>query len=266
MYHSITISGKNLYDEWGLIPTSRPLVNPPEVKTTYVKNPASDGSIDFTDGLTGNTQYSSRKGSWEFWIRPEDQWADVYSAVMNYLHGIEHDVILEDEPKSTYHGRLSVSSWKSDKHNSLLVIDYQLDPYKEVTGNYDNIIPENFFNIPEQYITLHAKFGCNRLIKINNNCNYDIYPRIYVSYPITISPVYIDNLVSTEEKNIFLIKRFDSFSVLSSYQLSEGYNDKINDLVLHPGDNFWQLEISESNAENTLEYVVVKFGFRVMIL
>ena len=36
MYHSIIISGKNTYDEWGLVPMSRPVVNPPTVKTTYV--------------------------------------------------------------------------------------------------------------------------------------------------------------------------------------------------------------------------------------
>ena len=28
MYHSLIISGKNTYAEWGLIPTSRPVVNP----------------------------------------------------------------------------------------------------------------------------------------------------------------------------------------------------------------------------------------------
>lgn len=263
MYHSITISGKNLYDEWGLIPTSRPLVNPPEVKTTYVKNPGSDGSIDFTDGLTGNIQYSSRKGSWEFWIRPEDQWADIYSAVMNYLHGIEHDVILEDEPKTIYHGRLSVSSWKSDKHNSLLVIDYQLDPYKEYSEDNSILAVEDWFTDPEQYITLKIKNGCTRIILLKNSKEYDIYPRFYASKVMNISPANITNMYMTETSDDFYITHYDEFIVLDTISLIEGYNDKYEELVLHPGNNIWQII---NSPDNSSEQAILKIAYKVMTL
>lgn len=36
MYHSITIGEKNTWDDWHLIPTSRPLVNPPSVNTHLI--------------------------------------------------------------------------------------------------------------------------------------------------------------------------------------------------------------------------------------
>jgi hypothetical protein len=69
MYHSIIVSGRDLYREWGLIPTSRPVINPPEVKTTYVDLPASDGGLDYTDIMLGRPPYGYRKGSWEFAVK-----------------------------------------------------------------------------------------------------------------------------------------------------------------------------------------------------
>ena len=130
MYHSLIISGKNTFDEWGLVPTSRPAVAPPEVKTTCVDLPASHGVLDYTTVLLAEPPYGQRKGSWEFALRPGDRWASVYSSVLNYLHGVRHTVILEDDPAFRYVGRLTVNSWKSDPGYSLLTIDYDLDPFK----------------------------------------------------------------------------------------------------------------------------------------
>ena len=131
MYHSIIISGKNTYEAWGLVPTSRPVINPPEVKTTYVDLPASNGILDYSDLLMGAVPYGQREGSWEFALRPGRKWASMYSSIMNYLHGRRHKVILEDDPAFQYSGRLSVNAWKSDPQYSLLTIDYNLDPFKQ---------------------------------------------------------------------------------------------------------------------------------------
>ncbi len=130
MYHSIIISGKNTYDEWGLIPTSRPLVNPPEVKTTYVDIPSSHGILDYTELLLWEPPFRRREGSWEFAVKPGDSWASVYSSLLNYVHGKEHYVILEDDPDYKYQGRLTLNSWKSDPEYSVITIDYSLDPFK----------------------------------------------------------------------------------------------------------------------------------------
>ncbi len=43
MYHSITIGNKNTWDDWHLIPATRPLFNPPTVKTNMVNIPGGDG-------------------------------------------------------------------------------------------------------------------------------------------------------------------------------------------------------------------------------
>ena len=137
MYHSLIISGRNTFTEWGMVPTSRPVINPPEVKTTYVNLPASHGILDYSDLLIGTVPYGQREGSWEFALRPGRTWATVYSSIMNYLHGRRHTVVLEDDPAFQYSGRLSVNAWKSDPKYSLITIDYNLDPFKQSTVSSD---------------------------------------------------------------------------------------------------------------------------------
>ena len=137
MYHSIIISGKNTFTEWGLIPTSRPVVNPPEVKTTYVDLPSSDGGLDYTNLLLGRPPFGYREGSWEFALKGRQNWQEVFGSIMNYLHGAEHTIVLEDDPSFYYTGRLSVNSWKSDKGYSRIVIDYCLDPFRRSLKDSD---------------------------------------------------------------------------------------------------------------------------------
>lgn len=127
-YHSIIISGKNTYGEWQMYPTSRPHVAPPEVKTAYVDIPGADGGFDYTELLNKTPNYGFRKGSWEFLLIPQERWADVYRSLVNFLHGRQHTIILEDDPNFMYTGRLSVNEWRSAAHNSLITIDYILDP------------------------------------------------------------------------------------------------------------------------------------------
>ena len=131
MYHSLIISGRNTFTEWGLIPTSRPVVNPPEVKTTYIDLPASDGVLDYSDLLLGCVPFGQRTGSWQFALRPGRNRALVYSSLMNFLHGVRHSVILEDDPAYLYSGRLALQEWKSDQMHSLITISYNLDPFKQ---------------------------------------------------------------------------------------------------------------------------------------
>lgn len=138
-YHSIIISGKNTYGEWEMYPTSRPHVAPPEVKTNYVDLPGADGGLDYTDLLTGEPRYGYRKGSWEFLLIPQDRWAAVYRSLVNFLHGRQHTVILEDDPNYVYTGRLSVNKWQSDAHNSLITIDYTLEPFpRNISGQEED--------------------------------------------------------------------------------------------------------------------------------
>lgn len=135
MYHSISfISGStemNTWDDWHLIPSSRPVFNPPKVKTQYVDIPGGNGQLDLTEILTGYPLYENRTGSIEFYVENgHAEWDDLYSQIMNYLHGKHMTACLEDDPGFVYEGRFAVNSWKSDKWWSTITIDYDVYPYK----------------------------------------------------------------------------------------------------------------------------------------
>lgn len=176
-YHSIIISGKNTYGEWEMYPTSRPHIAPPEVKTSYVDLPGADGGIDYTDLLTGEPRYGYRKGSWEFLLIPQDKWASVYRSLVSFLHGKVHTVILEDDPNYVYTGRLSVNEWQSAAHNSLITIDYILEPFpKNISGEDPSESDEEVLNAAERLLRRPENAGM--VIGIVNNTASIIDPAI----------------------------------------------------------------------------------------
>lgn len=137
MYHSIIFGEKNTWADWYLIPTSRPVFNPPAPKTKYVDIPGADWHLDMSTVLTGDITYNPRTGSLEFMVDNgqlsdynHELWFELYSSIMEYLHGQNTKAILEDDLAFYYEGRFSVNAWKSDPHNSKVTIDYNVSPYK----------------------------------------------------------------------------------------------------------------------------------------
>lgn len=137
MYHSIIFGDKNTWADWYLIPSSRPVFNPPTPKTKYVDIPGADWHLDLSTALTGEMAFNAREGSFEFIVDngqlsdyKASNWFDLYSEIMEYLHGQLIRARLEDEPIYYYEGRFTVNTWKSDPHNSKIVIDYNVSPYK----------------------------------------------------------------------------------------------------------------------------------------
>ena len=160
MYHSITLGSKNTWDDWHLIPKTRPLVNPPQVKTNYIDIPGGDGVLDLTIALSGRPLYKNRTGSWEFIVENGfKSWSALFSEIMGYLQGQQMHATLEDDPLYYYEGRFSVNAWKSDPYYSLIVIDYDVGPYKrEINGyneqwlwdtfNFETDVIYNYKNLP----------------------------------------------------------------------------------------------------------------------
>ena len=131
-YHSIIFGGKNSWDDWHLVPTSRPVFNPPKPKTKTLDIPGGDGLLDVSELLTGYPVYENRTGSFEFMVHNGyEEWQVAYSNIMDYLHGKRLRAVLEDDPDYFYEGRYSVNAWKSDKAYSLITIDYSVGPYKQ---------------------------------------------------------------------------------------------------------------------------------------
>lgn len=148
--HSIIIDGKDTYNTWGLIPTERPAVNPPSLKTSFLELPGSNGSIDLSTILRGQVSLGQRTGSWRFYLDPDwpgasvgdlrrrrndgTLWAYIYNSLINYVHGKKHHIILSDTPTIQYTGRLSLGAWKTGQNYSEITISYNLNPSTETVN------------------------------------------------------------------------------------------------------------------------------------
>lgn len=138
MYHSIDFGDKNTWESWHLVPTSRPVVAPPKQKTKTVDIPGGSGIVDLSESLTGYPVYSNRTGSFEFivlndfyeQVKYDTPWHEIYTDIMNHLHGRTMKMILEDDPDYYYEGRFAVDQWNSDKWHSKITISYDVGPYK----------------------------------------------------------------------------------------------------------------------------------------
>lgn len=131
MEHSVIIGGYDLYEKWSLIPTSRPVIAAPKIKSYTIDIPGADGKIDVSDQPSGYPVFNNRTGSLEFIV--EDQkhpWTYIHDSIINTIHGREMKLYLADDPGWYYTGRFFFNAWRSEKDWSRVVIDYDLDPYK----------------------------------------------------------------------------------------------------------------------------------------
>lgn len=161
-YHSITfvdgtvmadkdgklqISGRkrNTWDDWHMVPTSRPTIPFAEVNTNYVEVPGSNGSLDLSEALTGYPTYKDREGSFEFILMntnlnssagesigysgvTDGAFSKTLDYIANFLHGRKLKMLLEDYPGQMYVGRFTISDPKSNDAYVSLTINYHLEP------------------------------------------------------------------------------------------------------------------------------------------
>lgn len=229
MYHSITIGDKNTWDDWHLIPTTRPLVNPPPVKTNYVEIPGGDGILDLTLAMAGRPLYENRTGSWDFYVENGFRdWSELYEEIMSYLHGQKLRAILEDDPEYYYEGRFSVNQWKSEQERSTIVIDYHVGPYKQYVAGNDEWLwdPFNFETGVIRYYKNLVVSG-SLTVRVIGEMN-DVIPTIITS---------VSGMVVEYEGQ--------------SYSLAKGTNS-VHDIVIHPGENVLRFT---GNGTVSIEFV-----------
>lgn len=176
MYHSVNITtvkrnyvatqgltGKatiNTYDDWHIVPSSRPTIVNPKLITNYIDIPGASGSVDMSEALTGFPIYSDREGDLEFYVLNDyGTWTTRRNIINNTLHGQRATLYLEDEPDFYYVGRLEVNDWKSQKDFSTITLHYRLEPYKYAVADVGDGWRWDPFNfetgiISEQYIDL----------------------------------------------------------------------------------------------------------------
>lgn len=143
MYHSLTFEvgsangatfkkRYNTWNNWHLIPTTRPVVAQPNPNYTYVDIPGADGSLDITDYLIGRPTYSDRTGSFDFYVaNGYGDWSARRTEIASILNGQIMKMYLEDEKESYYYeGRFYLRAWTPDASYSKVTIEYRLKPYR----------------------------------------------------------------------------------------------------------------------------------------
>ena len=135
MYHSLIINvGDNYidtWDDWKLIPSSRPVIAPPIERTKFVTVPCRDGALDYSRTPANRPTYDDRTGKIEFYLENDYagwDWETAYTTICEALKGQRVRFALEDNPSHYYSGLLWVNQLKSDKGHSKITLEYNLHP------------------------------------------------------------------------------------------------------------------------------------------
>ena len=131
--HSVKFDDYDSWEDWHLIPSSRPVIAPPQERTSFVTVPGRHGKIDLSWALTDGPVYDNRTGSLEFIVDRAKWggWHTAYQTIMAALQGHRSKVILSDDPSYYYEGLCYVNRWRSDERYSTITISYDLYPFKK---------------------------------------------------------------------------------------------------------------------------------------
>lgn len=90
----------------------------------------ADGSLDFSESLTGDVKYQKRIITISLAKRKNESCLSEYSRIQNDLHGKVMKIILSNDPNFYYYGKVKVKDY--DKYSLLNTIDIEcnVDPYK----------------------------------------------------------------------------------------------------------------------------------------
>ena len=119
------------YNDLRLI-LSKKEIGSPAVKETKIEIEGADSYLDLTD-FFGEPKYQNVNHKFDF-STIEKNSLSLFSTIKNALHGKKVRIILDDDPAFYYVGRLSVSSFTSEKGIGSLTIEADCEPYKYKTA------------------------------------------------------------------------------------------------------------------------------------
>lgn len=129
---------KNTWDDWQLIPSTPPVVEPPSPNRNLVDIPGRrQGPIDLSKYPFGRITYQRISGSWTFLTEPNGHQGRVnkYESIRRWLHGRTTKIRLEEDPQHYYKGTLTVSPFSTGTGPNQIVISYDLEPLRYNVSN-----------------------------------------------------------------------------------------------------------------------------------
>lgn len=214
--NGVLFGEKHSYRDWGLFLADRPTISEPEPKTMYIDIPASNGSIDLTESLTGEVNFYDRKITMNFlMVDKRSNWAETTSIIADYLHGQRMKIWMDEDLAYYYEGRLQINSLKSDKVKQTVVIEGTVYPFKyEKFSSLEDWLWDDFnfeTGIIRDYKDLEVNGSLDLLI---------------VGRKLSVTPIFY------VEDSTNLKVAFDG----TTYNLSDGTN-RFPALILGEGDN-----------------------------
>ena len=124
----------NTLKDWHIVPLGRPVIAPPQQKLTQIDIPGANGILDLSNSLTRYPVFNNRTGTMKFAVLNDTgfDWVTTYTKMMRFLQGNNVRMIMEDDPKYFYEGRVYVDKWdsKSDGTWSEVTLGYDFYPYR----------------------------------------------------------------------------------------------------------------------------------------
>lgn len=134
MYYSLTFGGeKNTWDNWHLIPSTPPMIPPPDPVVNMIEIPGRRlGPLDLSHFPFNRVSYQRITGSWDF-LRDTDSpmmRVQMYEEIRRFLHGQTMSVSLEEDPLHYFWGRFTVSVPTNGAGPTSISISYDLEPMR----------------------------------------------------------------------------------------------------------------------------------------
>lgn len=140
----VKFGDKWTHGDWGLYLQTSPTIAPATPKTNFVDIPASNGSLDLSEALTGEPVYSNRSIKIGLIFQPpERQWEAKRIEIENHLNGQKLPIIMPDDEKHYFIGRVTVAGFTKDKSIAVMQVDALCEPwrYRNNKTVYSFIIP-----------------------------------------------------------------------------------------------------------------------------
>lgn len=236
--HSVYFDDYNSWDEWHMIPTSRPSIVTPAMVENTVEVPGMNGSLDLSEALTGYPLFNNRSGSITFmFINGYGNWVERRDSVIKKLHGKRMKIRLSDDPNYYYEGRITVGDWTTNRDMSSIDISYNVKPY--AIKQYETILT-----------TLSIASGATESLTMHMS-DYDITVPVPLTFKYTGSEInqilnltFVNGELGYAANNV-TIEGYEWFGLVT-------YDDLVASNI--NGGNVLSLEITNPNAgQATLE-------------